>query len=652
MIARLNGELPPEFSRPVIDRAQPIRFRLNGRPITGFMGDTVLSALLANGIGTAGMLAGSPLALDEHTAPAIALAGNEERPDLAMPMALCPAVNGASFVTLGPRPGAPASLLSRLLMRRRDSLGLLYRGGSAEPGGWIDTPATRHIAADVAIVGGGVAGLSAALAAAQRGLRVCLVEKEPTLGGLSVFYGKADGEPAPEDMIAGLVEKLGETGLITLLPATLAFDLEAGQIEAIRVTVKDSIPQPERLSIAAQTVVLATGTLGALPIFAGNRLPGVIEAGFAWRMAARYNIWPGRNALIHTATNVGYRMALLGAASGKTILRTGDQRIDPQTRFIEFCKAYGYRLGWGTAIAAVSPARRGALSVAMADAETGASSGEPVAYDRLIVSAPRQPDLDLWARAGGNVHWNAEAGHLVPAGTLDGVVLAGSVAGYRSLAGCVDHGRAALDGQERTVPDPQIDPIFETPDGKLTVSHPQARNTAPAFLAAGATRRLTTPPARGWGRLIDLAGDRMEPWGALTLPEITGEIVAGRLDPAFAANLCAERCVLPRLVAPGRTEPQSHHHPSDGIPPYLEHRFGSGQAQWTLSPSEARRFDPGCLIFANTDHHAPLDAIGVVLADQSGTVRALLNAQGMKRGDMVYVRDGMKAVPARLVDLA
>src|SRR5690606_40857190 len=117
-----------------------------------------------------------------------------------------------------------------------------------------------------------------------------------------------------------------------------------------------------------------------------------------------------------------YRMALLGAASGKTILRTGDQRIDPQTRFIEFCKAYGYRLGWGNAVAAVSKARRGTLSVAMADAATGASSGEPVTCDRLIAAAARQPDLNLWVRAGGGIGWDTE--HLAPSGTLDGVVLA------------------------------------------------------------------------------------------------------------------------------------------------------------------------------------------------------------------------------------
>ena len=653
MTARLAGDLPPEFSRPVIDRGQPVRFRLNGRAIMGFAGDSVLSALLASGIRAAGLEAGSPLALDDHTAPAIALSGNENRADLAMPMALCPAIDGASFVTLGPRPAAPASLLSRLSMRRRDSLGLHYRAASPEPGGWIDTPATRHVTADVAIVGGGVAGLSAALAAAQRGLRVCLVEKEPTLGGLSVFFGKADGEPAPEEMIDDLVEKLGTSGLITLLPATLAFDIEGSTLQTVRVTTTGSVPQPERIAIAAQNIVLATGTLGPLPIFAGNRLPGVVEASFAWRMAARYNVWPGQSALIHTATNAGYRMALLGAASGKTVLRTSDPRINPQTRFIEFCKAYGYRLGWGNAIAAASRSRRGALTIALEDAETHAPHEEPVTCDSLIVSAGRHPDLGLWVRAGGSVRWDDEYGRLVPSAPLDGVVLAGSVAGYRSLAGCVDHGRAALetalDGKTRVVPDPQIDPMFETPDGRLTFARPQSGNRSPAFLAADGTRRLTAPPARGWRRMI-AAAPAPQPFGALTLSEITGEIVAGRLHAAFVPTLCAERCVLPRLISPSETELPVHHHASDGLPAYLEYRFGAGQAQWTLSPGEARRFDPGCLIFANTDHHAPLDAIGVVLAGQSGEIHALLNAQGMKRGDMVYVRDGMKAVPARLTN--
>src|SRR5690606_19769548 len=335
---------------------------------------------------------------------------------------------------------------------------------------WIDMPASRRIAADVAVVGGGVAGLSAALAAAQRGLRVCLVEKEATLGGLSVFFGKADGEPAPEDMIGDLAARIGTSGLVTLLLGTLAFDLADRRIEAIRVTKNGSVPQPERISIAAETIVLATGTVGRIPIFSGNRLPEIVEASFAWRMAARYNVWPGDNALIHTATNVGYRMALLGAASGKTILRAGDPRIDPQTRFIEFCKAYGYRLGWGIAVEEVQPTGKGLL-VTTADAETGVLSEAPTLCDRLIVSGGWQPDLDLWVKSKGAIAWDAAMRRLVPSGTVKHVVLAGSAAGYVSLAGCVDHGRIALEvalgGLDRPAPDPRIDPIFETPDGPL-----------------------------------------------------------------------------------------------------------------------------------------------------------------------------------------
>lgn len=649
--ARLAGELPPEFSRPAIDRSRPLRFRINGLRASGFEGDSVLSALLASGFRSAGAFASHPIALDEHTAPAIVLSGNEGRPDLAMPMALCPAVDGASFATLGPGPNAPASLLSRLLLKRHDSLGLLYRSGSSEPGGWIDMPASRRIAADVAVVGGGVAGLSAALAAAQRGLRVCLVEKEATLGGLSVFFGKADGEPAPEDMIGDLAARVGASGLVTLLLGTLAFDLADRRIEAIRVTKNGSVPQPERISIAAETIVLATGTVGRIPIFSGNRLPEIVEASFAWRMAARYNVWPGDNALIHTATNVGYRMALLGAASGKTILRAGDPRIDPQTRFIEFCKAYGYRLGWGVAVEEVRPTGKGLL-VTSADAETGALSETPTLCDRLIVSGGWQPDLDLWVKSKGAVAWDAAAQRLVPSGTVKHVVLAGSAAGYVSLAGCVDHGRIALEvalgGLDRPAPDPRIDPIFETPDGPLTLANPARPGNPPAFVAAGATRTLEIRTPRGWSKLL-LAQDKAgAPWGPLTLPEIAGAVVAGQFNPDHLPQLCAERCVLPRTLATAEPPHPPNRHVQDGLPAYLEHRFANGQAEWVLALEQQRRFDPGCLIFANTDHRSPLDAIGLVLSGEAGAIRALIAEGRMKQGDTVYIRDGQAALGARL----
>ena len=133
--ARLGGTLPPEFSRPVIDRTRPLRFRLNGRAFSGFEGDTVFTALIANGVHTAGKFGAHHIALDTYTAPPVALEGNEGRPDLAMPMTICPAVNGASLVSVGPLPAVKNRLLARLLPRRKDTLGLAYKTGAAEPGG-------------------------------------------------------------------------------------------------------------------------------------------------------------------------------------------------------------------------------------------------------------------------------------------------------------------------------------------------------------------------------------------------------------------------------------------------------------------------------------------------------------------------------------
>ncbi|WP_338607354.1 FAD-dependent oxidoreductase [Pelagibacterium nitratireducens] len=652
--ARLCGALPPEFSRPVIDRTRPVRFRLNGRAFAGFEGDTIFTALLANGVHTAGKFGADSVALDAYTAPPIALEGNEGRPDLAMPMTICPAVNGASLVSAGPVPAVTNTLAARLLPRRKDTLGLVYKTGAAEPGGWIDSAATRTIWADVAIVGGGVAGLSAALAAARKGLRVCLVEKETTLGGLSEFFGKAEGEPDPEDTISQLASQIGESGLITLLLGTMAFDLSGKSIRAIRVLRTGALPQPEHLSITADTIVLATGMVGRMPIFSGNRLAGVDEASAAWRLAARHNIWPGASAHIHSTTNAGYRMALLGAASGKSIARTSDPRIDPQTRFIEFCKAYGYRLGWGMTIESAVPARRAGLAIHLANAENGAPADDAISCDRLIVSGGWQPDLDLWLKASGPVRWDGKAQTLVPHGPLDGVVLAGSVAGYLSLAGCIAHGKAALqtalDGQDRRVDDPRIDPVFDTPDGPLLVSRPGQPNTAAAFIAPGASGALSAPAARGWARLAGpqqnhasaaLAG----PLGPL---EVVGEIVAQRLDPALAPTLCAERCILPRTLHRSADNAPFSAHVPEGIPLFLEHRFGADQVQWLVIVGQPRHFDPGCLVFANTDHRSPLEAIGVVLADEGDRLRVLLANMAMTPGATVYIRDGLTVLAARL----
>ena len=127
-----------------------------------------------------------------------------------------------------------------------------------------------------------------------------------------------------------------------------------------------------------------------------------------------------------------------------------------------------------------------------------------------------------------------------------------------------------------------------------------------------------------------------------------GEIVAQRLDPALAPTLCAERCILPRTLHRSADNAPFSAHVPEGIPLFLEHRFGADQVQWLVIVGQPRHFDPGCLVFANTDHRSPLEAIGVVLADEGDRLRVLLANMAMTPGATVYIRDGLTVLAARL----
>ncbi|SDG36493.1 FAD-dependent oxidoreductase [Pelagibacterium luteolum] len=650
---RLGGVVPPEFAKPVIDRARPIRFRLDGRTYAAYAGDTVLSALLANGVTAVGKADSSPLTLDAASAPPICLVGNEARPDLAMPMDLCPTVDGANFVSLGTTRGKSAGWAGRL-MTHKTSLGLTYTDTDPAPGGWIDTPASRQSSTEIVVVGGGVAGLSAALAAAEQGLRVTIVEREPVLGGISPFFGRADGEPVPDELIAKLSGEIASSNLITVYLDTMAFDLQGTTLRALRIARTGGMPEPEHLAITGNTIVLATGASGRLPVFPGNLLPGVIEASAAWRLAARYNVWPAGTAHVHTGTNAGYRMALLGAAAERSIERTTDPRHAPQTRFIEFCKAYGYRLGWGVSIASATP-QNGALRVELIDSLNGKATQDSLVCHRLIVSGGWQPDLDLWLKSGGGVRWDKDAQQVMADGDRPDIKLAGAVAGYQSLTGCADHGRAVLSddgtGDKILVADPRIDPVFETPDGLLTVTAPRERSAAPAWVCPARITRLPRPGATG------LAGFVRRPEGKRALAprahnhlDILGVLVSGAAEPDHLSRYAQEHCMLPVRLEPLVPTAVSSVRP-DPLPSYLGHRFGPGQVRWSLTLESARTFDPGCLVFLNTDERSPLAAVGVVVVGTSSAIEILATGDRLSDGDTVYVRDGLAVVPARLKPL-
>src|SRR5690606_42490 len=154
------------------------------------------------------------------------------------------------------------------------------------------------------VIGGGVTGLSAASAATGRTI---LVDRRTWMGGDARYFGTTGEEESPGTAIARL-----QSGLAAdILLSTEVFALTGTIARAHQMRVENGRPSARIIEIRAQRVVLATGAFERLPLFAGNRLPGVVGAIAAFHRADRHGVWLGRRAFFSTPGAHGYRLALL-----------------------------------------------------------------------------------------------------------------------------------------------------------------------------------------------------------------------------------------------------------------------------------------------------------------------------------------------------
>lgn len=644
---RLPADAARGFGGSAIDRKIPLTFQLNGRQFSGFAGDTILSALLAAGVDTSGEHLEAPIGLVPGATPAVYPAAHRGDPAHAAPMDAMPAINGAELVTLG---GARLNPIARLFGTSR-TLGLSLDQPNLLDEPWRALPAQAAKNADIVVVGGGVAGMSAALAAARLGQRVILVEASPQLGGHSGLFGTQDGEDAPEVSIAKLREAVAATKTITALTRTRAYAIRTGLLRVHTIENAETSPRPAVLDIAAKHIIIATGARERLPIFSGNRLPGVIGSLSAYELATRYGVWAGRSALVATGSNFAYRLAMLASDAGITLPRVIDNRPGPSSRFIEFSRAYGMIQQPGALITGVEATKTG-LAVS-----TDREHAEPLQTQRLIVCGGWQPDLTLWHIAGGASVWNHERHRLEPAGQIEGIILAGSAAGYLTRRGCIASGvdavNALLGRQRKPVDDHVIDPIYESPDAPTAIAPP--RDGAPAYLDSGAEFLTRPQPApktflglfkRKKAGLTALS-EAPQP---LAINDVAAGVNLGLIPPEAAGVVAHERVALVALGAPAETKPDTEETPPapTDVPPYLNGRFGPDAVVARIALAEQRRLEAGALIFDSPDADGPFAAVGVILRPHENGAMALLAPAVAAQGCKVSIRDQGQPVPGRV----
>ncbi|HHG89412.1 MAG TPA: FAD-dependent oxidoreductase, partial [Devosia sp.] len=368
--ARFDFKEDALFSGTQINRDRPVAFKLEGRSYIGFDGDTILSALLASGVDTAGEINGEEIALDAELSLPVVVASSDERKPAILPMQRTPIVPGMELLLFTPQSRLRKMTRSALERVRRAASGRSARSLDIDlavsdilSGPWADLPVERELNTDLVVVGGGVSGLSAALAAAESGWAVTIVEQRCILGGDARFFGSQEGEQRPEELVRSLKEALLAYDNVRVFTNSKALSLTANCTRIHRVGRRDDEVYGEILRVSGRKTILATGTLERLPVFPGNRLPGVAKARASFQLAALYGLWRGKSAAFCTSSSAATQVALLAADMGIKVSKLADSRIRPKSRFFEFAKAYGISLATGTQAVLARVAGNGKLDV-------------------------------------------------------------------------------------------------------------------------------------------------------------------------------------------------------------------------------------------------------------------------------------------------
>lgn len=506
-----------------IDRSKPLRFTFEGKSYTGFQGDTLASALMANGVKVVGR------SFKYHRPRGIFSAGSEEPNALVTlnsgarkePNARATTVELHQDLEVHSQncwPSANFDLMAvNDLFKPFFNAGFYYKtfmwpttrwefyekiirraAGMGKPGTEADADVYDkcHDFCDVLIVGAGPAGLSAAIAAGRSGARVLLVDEQPQLGGQLLWEsGTLDGKPAKE-WVAERLAEIAEMPDVCIKTRTSAWGVFDGRSITLLERVTDHLgpcgnhmPRQKLWTVRAEQVVYACGAIERPIVFANNDRPGVMLASAARRYVNEYAVKPGYRVVVFTNNDSAYAAAVDMANAGVEVKAIVDSRGQAGASCMAAAKAAGLTVYHGHVVTRA----KGRMAVKAAciaqvndDGRSGSSEVMTIECDSIAVSGGWTPMVQLQSQCGTPPVFDDELCAFVPgnmqagyhnAGAcngslgLDDALIEGAQAGAKAAASAGFSAVAETTPPEHSLHDElNITPLWRVPaDGKQFV---------------------------------------------------------------------------------------------------------------------------------------------------------------------------------------
>ncbi len=439
----------------LIDRDQPLRFSFDGSDYQGVKGDSIASALLANG---RWLLSRSfkyhrprgPLTMAGQDANTLVQLPDE--PNVladAHPLSAGMDVTGQNFNgSLDNDRDAYLGTFSRFM-----PVGFYYRSFYKPKGMWkVWEPLIRkkaglgvldlkfqpqyydkaYLFVDLAVIGAGPAGLQAALTAANAGAKVLLIEQQAVLGG-SLTYARFDVEGTRAERLRGeLVAAVeGHANIQVLKQATCNAWFSDNYLPVI---------QGRRMyKVRAQQCIVSAGSFDQPVVFRNNDLPGVMLASAAQRLMRLYAVKPGQRAVLLTGNDDGYLAALDLHEQGVQVAALVDMRQQPADMALQSAVAkQGIACHLGSTVFEALH-EKGMRHVSGVDIRRITAQGQVAEQglqldcDLLCMSAGYMPVYQLLCQAGGKLAYDEQKAEFAISGLPQGLAVAGSANGRHSL---------------------------------------------------------------------------------------------------------------------------------------------------------------------------------------------------------------------------